>query len=213
VNIPCEELPPSVRNPSLPFTFGSFNNCSKISDLTFRLWSGVLKAAPGSRLMVKASAMADARTRQRVLDGFAKEAIPPERIQLVAQQLDLAQHFAYYGNVDLALDTYSYNGTTTTCEAMWMNVPVVTMAGDNHISRVGACLLTNVGLENLIAHNEEQFIEIAAGFAKDRESLVALRKGLRARFGNSPLMDAAKMGRDFGDALRTMWREWCKHPK
>src|SRR5262249_30173152 len=105
VNIPCEEVAPSFRNPSLPFTFGSFNNCSKMSDITFRMWAGVLKAAPKARLLIKASAMADARTRQRILDNFVKEGIPNERVLLVPQQLDLAGHFAYYGNIDLGLDT------------------------------------------------------------------------------------------------------------
>ena len=213
VLIPCQEVPPSVRTPSLPFTFGSFNNCSKISDITFRIWAGVLKATPGSRMVVKASAMADARTRQRIMDGFAKEGIPAERISLIQQQLDLARHFEYYGNIDVALDTYTYNGTTTTCEAMWMGVPVVTLAGDMHISRVGACLLTNVGLEKLVAHSEEEFIQIAASYEKDREALTELRKGLRARFQSSPLMDAQQFSKDFGDAIRTMWREWCASPK
>lgn len=210
VNIPAEEVPPCVRDPKQPFTFGSFNNCSKMSALTFRLWAKVLLAAPGSRLLLKASAMADDMTKRIILERFAKEGVPADRIMLVPQLVDLAKHFAYYGNIDLGLDTYTYNGTTTTCEAMWMNVPVVTMMGDMHISRVGASLLTNVGLPNLIAHTEEEFVKIAAGYAQNRDSLVALRKGLRSRLQNSPVMNGKQFARDFEGALRTIWKKWCE---
>ncbi len=213
VQIPAEEVAASVRNPTLPFTFGSFNNCSKISEPNFRMWAGVLKAVPNSRILLKASAMADSNTRQRIHDMFQKYGVPPERVVLVPQQLDLAHHFAYYGNIDLGLDTFSYNGTTTTCEALWMNVPVLTLAGDMHISRVGACLLTNLGLESLVANTEEEFIATAARLAGDKEALAEVRKGLRARLQASPLMDAKQFTRDFENGLRTMWRTWCENSK
>jgi predicted O-linked N-acetylglucosamine transferase (SPINDLY family) len=153
--------------------------------------------------------MADKSTRDVVEEGFAKEGIPAGRLVLAAQQVNLPEHFAYYGNVDLALDTFSYCGTTTTCEAMWMNVPVVTLAGTMHISRVGASLLTNVGLESLIANTEDQFVEIAARLARDPAALAAVRKGLRSTLQASPLMNQKQFAADFGDALRTMWRDWC----
>ncbi|HEY4329521.1 MAG TPA: hypothetical protein VGN88_07285, partial [Phycisphaerae bacterium] len=213
VNIPAQEVAPSIRNPGAPFTFGSFNNCSKMSSLTFRLWAKVLHATPGSRMVVKASAMADAKTRQIILNRFAKEGIPADRISLVPQLVDLAQHFAYYGNIDVALDTYTYNGTTTTCEALWMNVPVVTMYGPMHIARVGASLLTNVGLPELVTKNEEEFVKVASGFAADKEALSAVRKGLRAKFQNSPVMNGKQFAGDFGAALREMWKIWCKTGK
>jgi protein O-GlcNAc transferase len=213
VNIPAEEVPPCVRDPKQPFTFGSFNNCSKMSELTFRMWAKVLHATPGSRLLLKASAMADDNTKQIILSRFAKQDIPAERIAMVPQLVDLAKHFAYYGNIDLALDTYTYNGTTTTCEAMWMNVPVVTMVGDMHISRVGASLLTNMGLPQLVTHTEEEFVKVASGYAHNRDALVALRKGLRARLQNSPVMDGKAFAADFGAALRGMWKQWCEKGK
>jgi predicted O-linked N-acetylglucosamine transferase (SPINDLY family) len=216
VDIPCQELPPIVRNKGTslerPFTFGSFNNCSKMSKLTFQAWAKVLKAAPGSRLLLKASAMADAVTKQVILDRFAAEGIPAERVVMCPQQINLAKHFEFYGNVDLGLDTYTYNGTTTTCEATWMNVPVLTLAGKEHISRVGASLLTNMGLPQLVAHTEEEFVEIAASYARDPEKLVELRKGLREKFRNSPVMDGKRFAGEFGQALRTMWRTWCANP-
>ena len=213
VDIPCEEVPPVVRNPGTPFTFASFNNCSKMSQLTFKLWAKILQASPGARLLLKASAMADAKTRQIIIERFAAEGLPADRIILMPQQIDLSKHFAYYGNVDLGLDTYTYNGTTTTCEATWMNVPVVTLAGDVHIARVGASLLTNMGLPQLVAHTEEEFIRIASGYANNHAALVELRKGLRERFRRSPVMDGKRFAGEFGASLRTMWRQWCAHPK
>jgi len=216
VDIPCEEVPPVVRNRGTPmerpFTFGSFNNCSKMSKLTFELWAKILLATPGSRLLLKASAMADAQTKKIIMDRFAAEGLSADRIVMVPQQIDLAQHFAYYGNIDLGLDTYTYNGTTTTCEALWMNVPVVTLAGHEHISRVGASLLTNVGLPQLVAHDPDEFVKIASGYGKDHAALVELRKGLRERFRKSPVMDGKRFAAEFGASLRTMWREWCANP-
>ena len=131
---------------------------------------------------------------------------------MVPQQIDLAQHFAFYGNIDLGLDTYTYNGTTTTCEATWMNVPVVTLAGREHISRVGASLLTNMGLPQLVAHSVDEFVQIASGYAHNHQALVDLRKGLRQKFRTSPVMDGKRFAGEFGMALRTMWREWCANP-
>jgi protein O-GlcNAc transferase len=216
VDIPCEEVPPVVRNRGTPqerpFTFGSFNNCSKMSKPTFRMWAKVLLASPGSRLLVKASAMADAQTKKIIIERFVAEGVAAERIVLVPQQVDLAHHFAFYGNIDLGLDTYTYNGTTTTCEATWMNVPVVTLAGKEHVSRVGASLLTNMGLPQLVAHSEEEFVRIASSYANNHAALVELRKGLRERFRASPVMDGKRFAAEFGTALRTMWREWCVHP-
>jgi predicted O-linked N-acetylglucosamine transferase (SPINDLY family) len=94
-----------------------------------------------------------------------------------------------------------------------MNVPVVTLAGDVHIARVGASLLTNMGLPQLVAHTEEEFIRIASGYANNHAALVELRKGLRERFRRSPVMDGKRFAGEFGASLRTMWRQWCAHPK
>lgn len=209
VQIPCEELPPIVRDPARPFTFGSFNNSSKMSASTFRLWARVLQAVPDSRLIIKASAMNDENTCNLVLGRFEALGVPRERIASVPQQYHLEKHFDYYSNVDLALDTVPYNGTTTTCEAMWMNVPVLVLAGNMHIARVGASLMTNVGLPQLVAQTEDQFVQIAARYANDIPALTGLRKGLRARLQASPLMDGPAFARDFAAALRTAWAHWC----
>jgi predicted O-linked N-acetylglucosamine transferase (SPINDLY family) len=209
VNISTEALPPVVRDPSRPFTFGSFNNSSKMSAATFRLWANVLKAVPNSRLLIKASAMNDEGTREIVLTRFEKLGVPRNRIISVPQQYDLAEHFGYYANVDLALDTVPYNGTTTTCEALWMNVPVLVLAGNMHIARVGASLLTNAGLPQLVAQTEDEFVQIAAKYANDVPALTDMRKGLRERFSKSPLMDGPAFAKDFAAAVRGVWQEWC----
>src|SRR5205085_5433821 len=120
------------------------------------------------------------------------------------------QHFAYYANIDLGLDTYTYNATTTTCEAMWMNVPVVTMVGDMHISRVGASLLTNVGLPQLVTHSEDEFVKVASGYAQNRDTLVELLKGLRARLQTSRVMNGKLFAQDLSNALRSMSKPWCQ---
>ncbi len=212
VEVPADEIPPAVRHSDRPFTFGSFNNCSKMSPATFDLWAHVLKAVPNSRLILKASAMADDDTRELIMTGFTARGIGRERIQLMQQQLKLAEHFSYYDNIDLGLDTVPYNGTTTTCEALWMNVPVVVLAGDMHISRVGASLLTNSGFPQLVAQTPDDFVAIAAGLGNNISALTDLRKGLRAKFAASPIMDGKAFARDFSAALRGVWRTWCEHP-
>jgi protein O-GlcNAc transferase len=111
--------------------------------------------------------------------------------------------------MDVALDPFPYNGTTTTCEALWMGVPVVALIGDRHASRVGLDLLTRVGLPELAAPDAESYVRRAAGLVEDLPALSSLRQGLRERMRQSPLCDAARFGRDFDAALRQMWRQYC----
>ena len=114
-----------------------------------------------------------------------------------------------YAQMDVALDPFPYNGTTTTCEALWMGVPVVTLAGDRHIARVGASLLTAVGHPEWVASSREEYIRIAIGLARDRAGRAALRTGLRDALRASPLGDHAGQARRWGEAIRASWREWC----
>ena len=120
-----------------------------------------------------------------------------------------ASHLARYGEIDIALDTFPYCGTTTTCEAMWMGVPVITLAGKIHLSRVGVSLLSNVGLNELIAGSTESYLDVATSLASSREKLATLRSGLRERMRASPLCDEPRFTRAFESALRDAWRTWC----
>jgi predicted O-linked N-acetylglucosamine transferase (SPINDLY family) len=115
-----------------------------------------------------------------------------------------------YNEMDIALDTFPYNGTTTTCDALWMGVPVIALAGQTHVSRVGVSLLSNIGLSETIAATTDEYISLAVALARDRDRLKTLRLGLRERMKTSPLMDADKFARDVEAAYRQMWRTWCE---
>jgi protein O-GlcNAc transferase len=190
-------------------TFGSFNNPAKITDMTVALWGAVLQAVPGSRLLVKGYSLADPGTRHLLLERFKGHGIAADRLELHGNTPSYRDHLALYGRVDIALDTFPYNGTTTTCEALWMGVPVVTLMGGTHRSRVGASLLRNVGLEGLVAHDAPSYREAAAALASDTERLEELRRSLRQTMAASPLTDGAGFTRDLEGAFREIWQRWC----
>src|SRR5438034_2916458 len=121
-----------------------------------------------------------------------------------------SEHLAHYHRIDIALDTFPYNGTTTTCDALWMGVPVVAIAGDRHVARVGVSLLTNVGLPEMIGSSIDAYISIAAALAKDVERLRTIRQTLREQMRKSPLIDAPSFVRDLEEAYRRMWRAWAR---
>jgi len=198
---------PVVRNGFV--TFGSFNSFWKVSPEVAETWSNVLGAVPGSKLMLKGSAMTDPGLRGRVIEIFTKRGVSEDRLILADYEPPTSSHLARYGEVDIALDTFPYCGTTTTCEAMWMGVPVVTLAGRIHQTRVGASLLTNMGLSELIATSLDEFVKIASELAGDVERIRSLRSGMRIRMERSPLREEAGFARAFESALRQMWRKWC----
>jgi protein O-GlcNAc transferase len=190
-------------------TFGSFNDLAKINIGVVRLWSQILQRLPGSRLLVKNNSLSNADAQQHLRGLFLECGIGPERLNLHGWISSSTEHLQLYRQVDIALDTFEYNGTTTTCEAMWMGVPVVTLAGQSHKGRVGLSLLFNVGLPELIAKTPEQYVEIAIKLAGDLPRLVELRRTLRQRLLQSPLMDAKHLARNVEAAYREMWRKWC----
>jgi protein O-GlcNAc transferase len=165
------------------------------------LWARVLHAVPGSRLLVKCRPLADPEVRARMLERFAREKVEPGRIELHGGNETTAAHLAQYQRVDVALDTFPYNGTTTSCEALWMGVPVVTLAGTRHASRTGVSILTNCGLEALVAQSFEQYVFIASRLAGNAGNLAQLREGLRERMQRSALMDGAGITRELEAAL------------
>ncbi|MBX7200193.1 MAG: tetratricopeptide repeat protein, partial [Rhodospirillaceae bacterium] len=184
-------------------TFGSFNKLAKISDATVTLWSRVLSAAPGSRLLVKAKALTEPVTRERLAARFAVLGIARDRLDLQGWLPGDGDHMGLYNRVDIALDTVPYNGTTTTCEALWMGVPVLTLAGRSHAARVSASLLIAAGLPEWIANTPEEFA--AKARAADIAALAKLRASLREKVRMSPLCDAAAHARGLEAAYRAMW--------
>jgi predicted O-linked N-acetylglucosamine transferase (SPINDLY family) len=205
---------PDVKDPPAVaagrVTFGSFNAAAKLSPSTIELWSTLLARVPGSRLLLKAPSFHDRQTRDRIAAAFAARGIAEDRLDLRPTVAGVAAHLGTYHEVDVALDPWPYNGTTTTCEALWMGVPVVTLAGRTHASRVGRSLLTSVGLTDLVSTSRDEFLCIATALASDLPRMKILRAGMRDRMKSSPLMDAPRFVRELENAYRYMWKEWCR---
>ncbi len=204
---PDERAPGVSRPPCLDsghITFGSFNNLLKVSAGTIEVWSRILHAVPASRLLLKSRQLADEGVKRNCLAKFEREGISPGRIELHAELPDKRDHLALYGKIDIALDPFPYNGTTTTCEALWMGVPVVARRGERHSARVGASLLTHAGLAELIADDVDAYVGIASELASDRDRLAGLRRGLRDHLTGSALMDAAAFARELENAYFRM---------
>lgn len=186
--------------------FASFNNLAKVNGRVLSLWAEVLGRVPGSRLVLKAGALADAELCERIRAGFAERSIGPERVELLARTASFEEHMGLYRRVWVALDTFPYAGTTTTCEALWMGVPVVTLARPDapHRERVGLSLLSAAGLEEWAAASEGEYVEKAAALAGDAARLASLRGTLRARLASSALCDEAAFCRGFEGMLEGM---------
>lgn len=191
------------------FTFGSFNALPKISSEIITVWAEVLKAVPDSHLLIKSAGTGAASARVRLSGEFEKRGVSSDRLELLGHIAEGRRHFDIYHRVDVALDSYPYHGTTTTCESMWMGLPVVTLAGQTHVSRVGVSLLSNVGLPELVAETQQDYVRIAAELAGDAVRRNELRAGMRARLLLSPLMDAPRFARNVEAAYRAMWEKWC----
>ena len=200
---------PSMSGTESAITFGSFNTLAKVTPQVVALWAKVMHAVPGSRFILKAKSLSDAATRLRYRALFESHGIAGERLEMLGRIKDKGDHLAAYGRLDIALDTFPYNGVTTSCEAMWMGVPVVTLEGRSHAGRLCATLLHAVGLARLIAGGEAAYVEIAKGLAEDGAALAALRADLRRRLQQSELRDGPGLTRAVEAAYRDMWRKWC----
>jgi predicted O-linked N-acetylglucosamine transferase (SPINDLY family) len=205
---PEPTAPPCLMTDTV--TFGSFNNPAKLSPATLDAWGSLLARLPQARLLLKGRPFADAATRALFLSRLGERGVAAERVELVAWMPSGAAHLGLYNRVDIALDPFPYNGTTTTCEALWMGVPVVTLRGDRHRGRVGASLLTQVGLKDWIASSMEEYLEIADTLAGDPDHLKYLRRTLRPRLAASPLCDGRAFARKIEAAYRTIWQHWCE---
>ena len=188
-------------------TFGSFNNLRKITPETVATWSETLKRVPSSKVLIKARPLADAPTADHYRSLFAAQGIDKGRLIFRAAVAASKDHLATYAEIDIALDPFPYNGTTTSCEALWMGVPVVTLCGNRHAGRVGASLLTQVGLEKFISTDHNTYIETATAMALNIQGLSELRQSLRGRLAKSSLCDAAGFCRRMEKALTQMWRD------
>jgi FkbM family methyltransferase len=189
-------------------TFGSFNNLTKMNDAVVELWARVLLAVPGSRLYLKTSQLNDTGMRELTLRRFAVWGIKPERLLLGGTQGSIVDHLAEYHKVDIALDTFPYTGTTTTVEALWMGVPVLSLQGDRFMSLSAKSIATYAGLADWVALDRDDYIAKAAAFSADLTRLSALRAGLRRQVLASPVFDSPRFARNFESALRDMWLTW-----
>ncbi len=206
---PPRDAPEPLREAEGPVTFGCFNNFSKVSDTTLTLWSRILAAVPDARLLLKSQGLDTPANQAWCRERFARCGIAAERVELLGRIVGLAAHLAAYRRIDVALDTYPYHGTTTTCEALWMGVPVVTLAGDRHVSRVGASLLASVDRAEWVANTADDYARIAAGLAAAGRRTEDASRALREALQGAALMDHAAQARRFGEALRECWRRWC----
>jgi predicted O-linked N-acetylglucosamine transferase (SPINDLY family) len=207
-----EKAPDAAPPPCLSqgfITFGSFNNFAKTTDETLQLLARLLDAVPRSRLRLKSIGLSDAGIAQQVRERLRRAGLPNERTDLSGATTTTAGHLAAYAAIDVALDPMPYNGTTTTCEALWMGVPVVTLLGNRHAARVGASLLRAAGHAKWIARDADDYVRIATSLATAPAALTSIRAGLRTEILGSTLLDHAGQAARFGAALRETWQNWC----
>ena len=189
-------------------TFGCFNNLSKITQKVIDTWSVIMLRVPGSRLILKTHQFSDEPTCQRMFDSFASKGIDSRRIELRGS----SRHRAFmgqYNDIDILLDPFPYSGGLTTCEALWMGVPTITLPGDFFAARHSMSHLSNAGLADWVAWSVTEYIDMAVARAADLPALNRLRGMLRDRVRRSPLCDAPRFGRNLDVSLRHAWREWC----
>jgi predicted O-linked N-acetylglucosamine transferase (SPINDLY family) len=187
-------------------TFGCFQNLSKLGDAVLAAWGRIFAALPTARLHLGSKLLHRPEIAQQLRDRLQRHGIAPDRVSL-SGAVSRAEYLAKHANIDILLDTFSYPGGTTTCEALWMGVPTVTLAGDTLLSRQGVSLLNAAGLPDWVAQNEEDYVTKAVAFASDLHNLAELRAGLREQVRNSPLFDAPHFAHNFEQALWQMWQQ------
>jgi predicted O-linked N-acetylglucosamine transferase (SPINDLY family) len=176
-----------------------------VNDPVLKLWARVMSAIQDSRLILLSGFGSH---RQRTVDFLAQQGVAPHRVEFVRPR-PRKEYLELYHRLDIVLDTFPYNGHTTSLDALWMGVPVVSLCGEQPVSRAGLSQLSNLGLPELVAFTEDQYVEIATGLAKDIPRLKELRETLRPRMEKSVLMDAPHFARQIEACYRSMWREWC----
>jgi predicted O-linked N-acetylglucosamine transferase (SPINDLY family) len=200
---------PEVSNPPVfangYVTFGSMNNFAKASEAALDLWSEILRRVKNSRMLIHSPS---GDHRQWVINRFTQAGVGPDRVQFVGRQ-PWIRFMESFDRTDIALDPFPYAGGMTTCDTLWMGVPVVSMSGRTAVGRGGQSILCNIGLPELVAHDPEQYVRIAVDLASDTARLANLRRKLRDRMQCSPLMHAGRFTAGFENAYRQMWKTWC----
>jgi predicted O-linked N-acetylglucosamine transferase (SPINDLY family) len=202
LEIPIAALP-AERNGRI--TFGSLNNFCKINEVALGLWARVLRELGDSRLILLSRAGSH---RQRALEILRAEGVESGRVEFV-EPGERREYLATYQRIDIGLDPMPYNGHTTSLDALWMGVPVVSLAGSQSVSRAGLSQSANLGLEELVAFSPDDFVAITLRLARDLPRLTGLRRSLRPRMEASPLMDGRRFARSIENTYRSVWRRWC----
>jgi len=200
--------PPCMHNGYV--TFGSFNNLAKINQEILEFWSRILKQIPNSKLVLKSRTLADPATKERFQSAFNKQGLSPERVELWDFIPSKSGHLGAYNQIDIALDPFPYNGTTTTCEALYMGVPVITLLGDRHSSRVSASILQSINHPELFGETKKQYLQTCRDLSKTPEKLREIRSSLRSEILNSPLCDKQRFAGDMEDLYRSIWKGYCQ---
>ena len=203
---PSEDVPLPEPKTGRPLTFGSFNNLSKVNEDVVALWARVLQVVPGSELMLKSRQLADPMIGDWLRDQFARSGVAADRVRFAGRTASRADHYALYGEVDVALDTFPYSGATTTCEALWMGTPVVALTGDRHVGRFGLTFLTRAGFPEWVTETPDEYVSVAAALAQARPDPETVRRTV----AGSMLVDGKAAARDLEDAYDAMWQRWKK---
>ena len=190
-------------------TFGSFNRIEKLVDPVIAAWTKIVTSVPNSCLVLKAGALADDSICRHVRRCFAKEGLAEDRLELRGPSPH-EEMLRQYGDIDIALDTFPFNGGMTTLEALWMGIPVVTIAGQSVVARQTVAVLSNIGLEELAFPETDSFVQGAIALARDQQRVAALRAQLRPRMVASPLRQPAQFARHLESLYRRMWQAWCR---
>ena len=206
-SVDCAEEPPMKRNGFV--TFGSFNEFTKLSPSILGRWTEILARLPDARFAI--ARVSDGPAKDGLIRDLERAGIAPDRISFLPV-VAMDEYYRRFGTVDIALDSAPYSGTTTTCDTLWMGVPVLTLRGTRSASRPSASILTTLGLTEWIASTPENYVRLAVQFARDEANITMLRKSLRTRMLTSPLMDEPRFARDVEAAYRRMWRAWCERP-
>jgi protein O-GlcNAc transferase len=208
----CDEVGDAPEARTGHITFGCCGELSAMTPRTIALWAQILHAQPEARLILSAYGLSAESARCDLRARLQDCGIAPERFELRAPEFRSSRHLAIYREIDIALDVFPFNGMTATCEALWMGVPVITLAGGTHVSRTGASILKSVGLPEYVASTPEQYAAIARGLAGRLDERRALRAGLRGRLRAAALLDASRFTSSLEASYRSMWEERLRAP-